>query len=96
MRTHGLAKGGSLENAIVVDGTRVLNPEGLRHEDEFIRHKILDFIGDIALLGGQLVGKVTLHKGGHRLHVEFAQEILRRLAQQSALTEPSATLMSFA
>jgi UDP-3-O-[3-hydroxymyristoyl] N-acetylglucosamine deacetylase len=74
MQSRGLAKGGSLHNAIVVDGERVLNPDGLRCEDEFIRHKILDFIGDIALLGGQLVGKVTLHKGGHRLHVEFAQE----------------------
>ena len=79
----------------MVDGQRVLNPEGLRHEDEFIRHKILDFIGDIALLGGQLVGKVTLYKGGHRLHVEFAQEVLRRLEQQSTVQAPS-SLMSFA
>ncbi len=95
MRAHGLAKGGSLDNAIVVDGERVLNPEGLRCEDEFVRHKVLDFIGDIALIGGQLVGKVTLHKGGHRLHVEFAKELLRRLAEESEVSTPS-NRMSFA
>ena len=95
MRSRGLVKGGSLENAIVVDGERVLNPEGLRCEDEFIRHKVLDFIGDIALLGGQLTGKVILQKGGHRLHVEFAKEVLRRVAQEDAIVVPS-SLMSFA
>jgi len=87
MRAQGLAKGGSLENAVVVDHEQVLNPEGLRAADEFIRHKILDFIGDMALLGFRLSGKVVLHKGGHRLHVDFAKEVLRQaeleLAQQN-------------
>jgi len=68
LKKMGLAKGGSLDNAIVLDDFKVLNREGLRFEDEFVRHKILDTIGDISLLGHSIAGKVTTHKSGHRLH----------------------------
>ena len=75
MRQHGLALGGSLENAVVIGDTAVLN-NGLRFEDEFVRHKILDVIGDMALVGYPLIGHLVAHRGGHRLHTEFAAMVL--------------------
>ncbi|MBP9706135.1 MAG: UDP-3-O-[3-hydroxymyristoyl] N-acetylglucosamine deacetylase [Oligoflexales bacterium] len=74
MRTHGLALGGSLDNAVVVDDLKVMNAEGLRFNDEFVRHKMLDCIGDLALLNAQIIGKITLHKPGHGLHAKFTQQ----------------------
>lgn len=68
LRSQGLAQGGSLENAIVLDQSKVLNPEGLRYSDEFVRHKILDAIGDMALLGYTLVGEYDAHAGSHYLN----------------------------
>lgn len=68
MRAAGLALGGSLENAIVLDDDGVLNPEGLRHEDEFIRHKLLDAIGDLYLAGGPILGAYEGLRGGHGLN----------------------------
>lgn len=68
LRSIGLAQGGSLENAIVLDQSKVLNPEGLRYPDEFVRHKILDAIGDMALLGYTLVGEYDAHAGSHHLN----------------------------
>jgi UDP-3-O-[3-hydroxymyristoyl] N-acetylglucosamine deacetylase len=59
---NGLALGGSLENAIVVDGGRILNPEGLRHADEPVRHKMLDALGDLALAGAPILGRYTGHR----------------------------------
>jgi len=76
LRQRGLALGGSLENAIVLGETGVLNP--LRFEDEFVRHKILDVIGDIALVGHPILGHLVVHRGGHALHTAFAAEVLRR------------------
>lgn len=78
MRNVGLALGGSLDNAIVVTDTVVMNPGGLRTADEFVRHKLLDAIGDLALLGSPLLGRVTLHKGGHALHAAFVKELMAR------------------
>ena len=75
MRQRGLALGGSLENAIVIGDTGVLN-NGLRFEDEFVRHKILDVIGDLALVGHPLIGHVVAHRGGHALHTAFAAQVL--------------------
>lgn len=77
LRTLGLARGGSLDNAIVIDGDKVLNPEGLRFGNEFVRHKILDAVGDIFLGGGQLIGHYHGVKAGHAmnnqiLHVLFS------------------------
>lgn len=68
LRAAGLARGGSLANAVVVDGPLVVNPGGLRHSDEFVRHKLLDAVGDLALAGAPLRGRFTGHRSGHRLN----------------------------
>ena len=75
LRQQGLALGGSLENAIVIGDTDVLNNK-LRFDDEFVRHKILDVIGDMALLGYPLIGHLVAHRGGHALHTAFAAHVL--------------------
>jgi UDP-3-O-[3-hydroxymyristoyl] N-acetylglucosamine deacetylase len=75
LRQQGLALGGSLENAVVIGDTGVLN-HALRFEDEFVRHKILDVIGDMALLGYPLLGHLVAHRGGHALHTAFAAHVL--------------------
>jgi len=76
MRQNGLALGGSLENAIVIGDAGVLN--ALRFEDEFVRHKILDAIGDLALLGYPLIGHVVAHRAGHALHTALVTELLEQ------------------
>jgi len=68
LRSIGLAQGGSMENAIVLDQSKVLNPEGLRYDNEFVRHKILDAVGDMALLGYTVVGEYNAHAGSHHLN----------------------------
>ena len=68
MHTAGLALGGSMDNAIVVDGDEVLNEEGLRSADEFVQHKLLDAIGDLYLMGMPLIGRYRGYKSGHALH----------------------------
>lgn len=68
LRAAGLAQGGSLANAVVVDGPLVLNPGGLRRPDEFVRHKLLDMVGDLALAGGTLSGRFVGHRSGHALN----------------------------
>ena len=75
LRKKGLALGGSLDNAIVLGETGFLN-NTLRFEDEFVRHKILDVIGDLALVGYPIIGHVVAHRGGHALHAGFARKIL--------------------
>jgi UDP-3-O-[3-hydroxymyristoyl] N-acetylglucosamine deacetylase len=75
LKAVGLARGGSLQNAIVLDGRRVLNPGGLRHPEEFVRHKTLDLIGDLALLGLLLQGHVKAVRSGHALHQALVSEI---------------------
>src|SRR5499427_2880779 len=74
LRQNGLALGGSLENAVVLGETGVLN--ALRFEDEFVRHKILDAVGDLALVGYPVIGHLVAHRAGHALHTEFASRIL--------------------
>jgi UDP-3-O-[3-hydroxymyristoyl] N-acetylglucosamine deacetylase len=76
LRQRGQALGGSLDNAVVVGETGVLNP--LRFDDEFVRHKMLDAIGDLALIGHPIRGHVVVHRGGHALHTAFATELLRQ------------------
>jgi len=78
MRAAGLALGGSLHNAIVLDETRVLNSEGLRYDNEFVKHKVLDAIGDLYLLGRPLVGQYTAFKPGHALNNALARALLAR------------------
>ena len=74
----GLVKGGSLENVVVLDQERVMNPEGLRFPDEFCRHKILDLIGDISLFGHPLIGHVVADRAGHSMHAQLVSQLLRR------------------
>ena len=76
LRENGLALGGGLENAIVLDEFRVLNQDGLRYGDEFVKHKILDAIGDLYLLGHPLLAAFSSHKGGHALNNLLARELL--------------------
>ncbi len=76
LRENGLALGGGLENAIVLDEFRVLNHDGLRYGDEFVKHKILDAIGDLYLLGNPLLAAYSSHKGGHALNNLLARELL--------------------
>jgi UDP-3-O-[3-hydroxymyristoyl] N-acetylglucosamine deacetylase len=76
LKKMGLARGGSLENAIVVDDFSILNPEGLRFPDEFVRHKILDAIGDVSLFGRPVVGHLKVFKTGHALNHKLVQKVL--------------------
>jgi UDP-3-O-[3-hydroxymyristoyl] N-acetylglucosamine deacetylase len=79
MREQGLALGGSLDNAIVMDEYRVLNSDGLRYDDEFVKHKVLDAIGDLYLLGHPLIGAFSGYKSGHALN----NLLLRRLLEHA-------------
>ena len=83
MRGQGLALGGSLDNAIVLDEYRVLNNDGLRYDDEFVKHKVLDAIGDLYLLGHPVIGMFAAHKSGHALN----NALLRRLLEQQEAWE---------
>lgn len=76
LKRKGLIKGGSLDNAIVLDEYKVVNEDGLRFKDEFVRHKILDTIGDFGLLGHEIAGKVTTFKSGHNLHNLLCRKLL--------------------
>ncbi len=76
LRSNGLALGGSLDNAIVVDDYRVLNADGLRYEDEFVKHKMLDAIGDLYVLGKPILGRYEAHKSGHALNNRLLRTLL--------------------
>jgi UDP-3-O-[3-hydroxymyristoyl] N-acetylglucosamine deacetylase len=76
MRSQGLALGGSLNNAIVMDEYRILNADGLRYENEFVKHKILDAIGDLYLLGHPIIGSYTAYKSGHALNNALLRKLL--------------------
>ncbi|MCG8434766.1 MAG: UDP-3-O-acyl-N-acetylglucosamine deacetylase [Gammaproteobacteria bacterium] len=76
LRARNLARGGSLDNAIVVDDYRILNEDGLRYEDEFVKHKVLDAIGDLYLLGHSLIGAFSGFKSGHALNNELLRALL--------------------
>ena len=77
IKKNGLAKGGSLDNAVVVDKDKVLNSEGLRNEKEFVNHKILDLAGDFLLSGFRVLGKVKCYQGGHELTNMFLRKLLK-------------------
>ena len=79
LRANGLARGGSLDNAIVLDESKIINDDGLRYTDEFVRHKILDAMGDLYLLGKPIIGKFTAYKSGHELN----NRLLRKLAEET-------------
>src|SRR6188768_292557 len=88
LRQNGLALGGSLDNAIVIGDTGVLN-SSLRYEDEFVRHKILDLIGDLALVGHPIVAHAVVHRGGHALHTELATALLAERGAWQLVDAPS-------
>ena len=98
MQAAGLAKGGSLANAIVIDDFSILNPEGLRFPDEFARHKVLDAIGDLALFGIPVLGALTAVKSGHALNQALVRKVLAdpsthrvvRASKDAALPRPGA------
>jgi len=92
MRQNGLALGGSLENAIVLGETGILN-NALRFEDEFVRHKILDAIGDLALVGYPVIGHLVAHRAGHALHTEFATKILEETHSWRVVEAPIETVV---
>ncbi|MEI8346501.1 MAG: UDP-3-O-acyl-N-acetylglucosamine deacetylase [Pseudomonadota bacterium] len=76
LKRKGLIKGGSLNNAVVLDEFKVMNAEGLRFRDEFVRHKVLDTIGDLALLGHEIAGKITTYKSGHKIHNLLCRKLI--------------------
>jgi len=76
LRSIGLAQGGTLDNAIVLDEEKVINPDGLRFDDEFVRHKILDAIGDMSLLGYAIIGEYNAHAGSHHLNHLLTMKLL--------------------
>jgi UDP-3-O-[3-hydroxymyristoyl] N-acetylglucosamine deacetylase len=76
LREHGLARGGSLDNCVVLDEEQVLNPGGLRYPDEFVRHKVLDAVGDLSLFGAHLIGHLTCHRSGHEVHRALAEALV--------------------
>jgi len=77
LKKNGLARGGSLDNAIVIGDEDILNEEGLRFHDEFVRHKVLDLLGDLALLGVPVVGKLQAFRAGHGLNQKLVGKVLR-------------------
>ncbi len=92
LRAAGLARGGSLDNAIVVDGTMIVNPGGLRRPDEFVRHKLLDVVGDLALAGAPIAGRFTGHRSGHAINNQLLRKLMAdrsawRYAGGHALTD---------
>ena len=76
LKANGLARGGSMENAVVVGDETILNPEGLRFQDEFVRHKILDAVGDFSLLGYPLLGHVKAFQAGHDINHQMVEKVL--------------------
>lgn len=78
LRSKGLVRGGSFDNAIVVDDYKVVNEDGLRYEDEFVKHKVLDAIGDLYLLGNSLIGEFRAFKSGHALNNAVLRELISR------------------
>lgn len=98
LRQQNLALGGSMDNAVVVDDFRVLNDEGLRYEDEFVKHKVLDAIGDLYLLGHSLIGAFRGHKSGHALNNRLLRALLADASawEEVTFTDPVELPISYA
>lgn len=86
LQAAGLVRGGSLENAIVLTETGMLNETSLRYPDEFVRHKILDLLGDFALMGQQVLGRLTANRAGHALHTRFVAALLESTSHWTSTT----------
>lgn len=97
LRAQGLALGGSQQNAVVVDDYRVVNEDGLRYEDEFVKHKVLDAIGDLYLLGSSLIGAFSGYKSGHALNNMLLKTLLKQEDAWESVTfdEPDKVPISF-
>jgi UDP-3-O-[3-hydroxymyristoyl] N-acetylglucosamine deacetylase len=91
LRQNGLVRGGSLENAVVLTQDGVINPEGLRFADEFCRHKILDLIGDLVMLGHPLIGHVVADRAGHAMHYALVAQLLRDKSAWRLTSSPDQT-----
>ena len=78
LKSMGLARGGSLDNAVVIDGDDIVNPEGLRADDEFVRHKVLDAVGDLFLAGGQIAGTYEADQPGHAINNQLVRALLEQ------------------
>jgi len=89
LQARGLALGGSLGNAVVLDDERVINKEGLRSPDEFVKHKILDAIGDLALLGMPIIGHFVAYKSGHKLNNLLLKELMSREENREIIDHPA-------
>ena len=91
MKRYGLARGGSLDNAVVIDENKVLNDEGLRYRDEFVRHKLLDCIGDFSLIGMPILAHIVTRKSGHAFNHAFLEKFFNEKAswQTQTLIEPA-------
>ncbi|MBN3860007.1 MAG: UDP-3-O-acyl-N-acetylglucosamine deacetylase [Neisseriaceae bacterium] len=89
MRTHNLGLGGNLNNAIVIDDESILNPEGLRYPDEFVRHKVLDAIGDLYVIGHQIIGHFQGYKSGHAINNSLLRKILESDDNYELVTFPN-------
>jgi UDP-3-O-[3-hydroxymyristoyl] N-acetylglucosamine deacetylase len=87
MQAKGLGLGGSLDNAIVLDDEKIINKEGLRMPDEFVKHKILDAIGDLFLLGMPIIGHFVAYKSGHRLNNLLLRELMRQEDSWEIITD---------
>ncbi|WP_133948205.1 UDP-3-O-acyl-N-acetylglucosamine deacetylase [Rhodanobacter sp. TND4FH1] len=99
LREHNLALGGSMDNAVVLDDYRVLNEDGLRYEDEFVKHKILDAIGDLYLLGHSLIGAYHAHKSGHELNNKLLRTLMADASAWEEVTyheDPAVSPISYA
>jgi UDP-3-O-[3-hydroxymyristoyl] N-acetylglucosamine deacetylase len=96
LRRHNLALGGSLDNAIVLDDSKVLNEEGLRYSDEFVKHKVLDAIGDLYLLGCGVIGEFSGFKSGHGLNNLLLRELLAQPSAFEVVTFDSADALPIA
>jgi len=91
LQKMGLARGGSLENAVVLDHSRILNPEGLRFHDEFARHKVLDALGDFLLSGVRIQGHFRLHRAGHDVHRQILVELFSDARNYEVISSPERT-----
>lgn len=92
LQKQGLIKGGSLDNAVVIDQDKIINKEGLRFQDEFVRHKILDLIGDFSLLGHPIQGHIIAHRAGHALHARLMAKILQEKESWELVEEESPSI----
>jgi UDP-3-O-[3-hydroxymyristoyl] N-acetylglucosamine deacetylase len=86
LKENGFAKGGSLDNAIVIDEFSVINEDGLRFEDEFVRHKILDFIGDLSVIGAPIIGLFVVKRSGHSLNHFMLKKLMKSKRHWKVLT----------